>query len=224
MFNSNIVTELTKPGERWKYFFKAKKVNLFDKYERWKKVAEIFKISRQAKQRLEWIIYYCGKSEQNAAKTARYFGISRKTFYKWFNIFDEKNLYTLQLLEDTSKAPHKTRKREITPLEEIRIIRLRKKYIRYGKMKLAEIYGKTYKEKISSWKVQKVIEEWKLYYNPLKQAKINKKKKSQKKKRTIELISKLPNYKKKAGYIICLDTIEYIKNGIRRHIFTAIDK
>ena len=69
---------------------------------------------------------------------------------------------------------------------------------------------------------------YKLYYNPAKTAKIAKKrantKKKGKKKKTIELIGKLPDYKKQSGYIICLDTIIIHWNGLKRYIFTAIDK
>ena len=80
-----------------------------------------------------------------------------------------------------------------------------------------------YSEAISSWKIQKVIEEKKLYRNPVKNAKIQRKRqKAQKKKRITEL--KTPWYKKKAGYIICLDTVVIYWNGYKRYIFTAIDK
>ena len=203
-------------------------IKLLNKYERWRKVAKILRISKEAKNRLEWIIYYYDRSEMNASLTARRYGISRKTFHKWFNLFDKDNLYTLYLLQDRSKAPKKVRQREITPLEEQRIIKLRKKWIRYGKIKLKIKYQKEYGEEISSWKIQKVIEKYKLYYHPIKTARISKKKtksrKQGKKKKTIELISKLPNYKKISGYIICLDTIEIRWNGLKRHIFTAIDK
>ena len=161
----------------------------------------------------------------NASMTARHYGISRKTFHKWFNVFNEDNLYTLYLLEDRSKAPQNVRQREITSLEEERIIKLRKEWIRYGKIKLKIKYQQEYGEEISSWKIQKVIEKYKLYYHPVKTARISKKKaKSRqqgKKKKTIELISNLPNYRKTSGYIICLDTIVIHWNGLKRYIFTA---
>jgi len=209
-------------------FFKFKSIKLLNKFERWKKVAKILKVSKQATIRLEWIIYYFEKSKKDASKTARHFGISRKTFHKWFRKFDENNLYTIYLLQDKSKAPHKTRQREITQLQEKRIIKLRKKWIRYGKIKLAIKYQQEYNEEISSWKIQKTIEKYKLYYNPAKTAKINKKKaksrKYGKKKKTIELIKNIPDYKKTANYIICLDTIIIHWNGLKRYIFTAIDK
>lgn len=153
-------------------------------------------------------------------------GISRKTFYKWYGVFYEDNIYSLYKLEDQSKAPIHVRQREITSLEEMRIVQLRKSRIRYGKMKLSKLYEREYKEPISSWKIQKTIEKYKLYYNPIKTAKIaRKRQRSQKKKRITELkLNKLPSYKKKAGYIICIDTIVIYFNGLKRYILTAIDK
>lgn len=204
----------------WPYFL-FKPIKLLDKRERWRRVAKILKLSKIACLRLEWIIYY--HEGNDASKTARHFGIARKTFYKWFREFDEDNLYSLRKLEDKSRAPQRVRQREITQLEEQRIIALRKKRLRYGKIKLAKIYEQIYREKISAWKVQKVIEKYRLYFNPTKTAKIaRKRKRAQKKKRIIEL--KIPWHKKKAGYIICLDTVVIHWNGLKRYIFTAIDK
>ena len=205
-------------------FFKLKPIKLLGKYERWKKVAKILNLSKSAKLRLDWIIYYCEGS--NATQTARHFGISRKTFYKWFAEFQEDNLYSLLRLESKSKAPKRVRQREITVIEEQRIVKLRKKRIRYGKMNLAKIYYETHNEKISSWKVQKVIEKYKLYCNPVKTAKITRKrKKAQKKKRITELKpDTLKRYQKTSGYIVCLDTIVIHWNGLKRYIFTAVDK
>ncbi|MFH1946937.1 MAG: integrase core domain-containing protein [Candidatus Magasanikbacteria bacterium] len=197
---------------------------LLDKHERWRRVAKILKLSKTARMRLEWIIYnYQGNSVQ---QTSRHFGISRKTFYKWFNLFDEDNIYSLRKLEDKSKAPQHVRQPEITPAQEERVILLRKKYMQYGKIKLAKLYKGKYGEQISSWKIQRVITKHKLYLNPTKTAKISKKRRGTgKKKRITELnLNKLPWYKKKAGYIICLDTIVIYSCGLKRYIFTAIDK
>ncbi|MDF1498634.1 MAG: hypothetical protein P1P85_04780, partial [Patescibacteria group bacterium] len=79
-------------------FFLFNDIKLLNKYERWRKVSKILKISKEGKLRLEWIIFYYDKSELNASLTARHYGISRKTFHKWFNVFEEDNLYTLYLL------------------------------------------------------------------------------------------------------------------------------
>lgn len=204
--------------------FPYNKIRLLNEYDRWRQVAKILKLSKEARLRLEWIIYYCeGKT---ATQVARHYGISRKTFYKWFAEFDQDNLYSLCKLEDRSKAPKRVRTREITSLQEQRIIKIRKDHIRWGKEKLAVVYETEFKEKISAWKIQKVIENWKLYYHPEK-ARRNKLKrqKSKKKKRITELkLDKLYDFQKKAGYIICLDTVETRWNSLKRYIFTAVDK
>lgn len=207
-----------------KDYYLIPQIKLLSKYQRWRKVAKIFKLSTVAQLRLEWIIYY--HQGYNASQTARHFGIARKTFYKWFREFDEDNIYSLHRLEDRSKAPKHVRQREITPLEKQRIVALRKQYIRYGKMKIVEKYKVKHHETISSWKIQKVIEEYKLYYKPLKNARIQvKRQKAHKKKRITELkLNKLAWYKKKAGYIVCLDTIVIHWNGLKRYIFTSVDK
>lgn len=198
---------------------------LLSKYERWRKVAKILKVSKQARQRLEWSIYY---QEQggNASRTARHFGISRKTFHKWWREFDEDNLYSLHRLENRSKAPYHVRQREITLEQESRIVALRKEKMCYGKMKLRRLYERKYKEPISSWKIQYVITSRGLYRNEKKTARAATKRKrsrAQQKKKLTEL-NDLRWYQKKAGYIICLDVVTVWWNGTKRYFFTAIDK
>lgn len=197
-------------------------VKLLDKHERWRRVAKILKISKKAQLRLEWIIYYF--EGHNVSETARRFGIRRKTFYKWLRVFDEDNLYSLRRLEDKSKAPKRVRQRQITPQEKQRVIELRRKYIKYGKIKLSKIYERCYGQKISSWKIQKVIEERKLYFNPIKTAKIQRKRQRAIKKKRITDLQKISWWQKKAGFIICLDVVVIHWNGLKRYIFTAIDK
>ncbi|MBI4252724.1 transposase [Candidatus Uhrbacteria bacterium] len=197
---------------------------LLDKYERWRRVADILKVSKKAKQRLDWIIWYY-EHEGNASLACRHFGIPGKTFYKWFKLFDERNLYTLHLLEDKSRSPRKKRGRTIAPDVLERIIAPRKSNMRYGKMKLKEIYEQTYGETISSWKIQCVITDFKLYYKPSKNKRIQaKRRKAQKKKKTIDLVKNILPWQKRAGYIICLDTIVIYWHGLKRYIFTAVDK
>jgi len=206
-------------------YYLVPEIKLLDKYERWRRVARILKVSKEARQRLEWVIY---SYDHSPAETSRYFGMAPKTFYKWFNQFDEDNLYSLYKLENKSRAPKHVRQREITPLEETRIIGLRKRNIRYGKEKIARIYRNEFGENISAWKVQYTIKKYRLYYNHAKADKISKRraktKKMGRKKKTIELINNLPGYKKKAGYIICLDTITIYRLKLKRYVFTAIDK
>ena len=202
----------------WPYF-KFNEIKLSDKWERLRKTANVLKLSKSAKQRLEWIIYYYIKADKNVSLTCRYYGISRKTFYKWSNVFDETNLITL---EDKSKAPRNTRKKEYTNVQYVRVVELRKKYIKYGKIKIFKKYKRKYPldDSISEWKVQRIIESSGIYYKPARKDKIQAKRaRSQYKKRITEL-----KIKPKAGYLLCLDTIIKYWNGQKRYILTAIDK
>jgi transposase InsO family protein len=201
-------------------FFLVRELKLSkDKYERWSKIAKELKLSKKACQRLSWMIYYETEAKKNAKLTCRHFDIPRSIWYYWRHRFDEENLRTL---EDEWRAPKNTRKKEYTDLQYERIVLLRKKHIRYGKVKLLKIYKKKYPEdrRISSWKIQCIIEISGLYYNAKKQSQANKKRqKAQEKKRITEL-----KKKPKTGYLICLDTIVRYYNGHKLYILTAIDK
>jgi hypothetical protein len=190
-----------------------------DKYERWQKIADKLKLSKKARQRLSWMIYYETKAGENAKQTCRHFDIPRSVWYYWKNRFDETNLRTL---EDEFKAPKNTRQKEFTNLQYARVVALRKERIRYGKDKLFTLYRKKYPDdqNISSWKVQCIIEIAGIYYNPKKQAQTNKKKRKSKEKKRITELKKKP----KTGYLVCLDTIVRYYNGQKRYILTAIDK
>ncbi len=179
-------------------------------------MADALKLSKEARQRLEWMIFYETRAGRNALATCRHFLISSKTFYKWLKRFDEKNLRTL---EDGDKAPKNTRKREITPGEESRIVSLRKQYITWGKMKLQRVYWNIYQEKISSWKIQYTVKKHKLYPNPVKNEKMQRKRKRNQAKKRITELRKQPF----PGFLIALDAVTIYWNGLRRYILTAID-
>jgi len=171
-------------------------------------------LSKEAKQRLKWMDYYrkCG----NASLTCRHFDISRKTFYKWHKRYDPNNLFTL---EDQSREPINKRQREITSEQEMRVVQLRKKHICYSKIKLSKIYLREYGEPISSWKIQKVIEKYRLYPNPKKTARTTHKRLNAVKRKRITELKKKP----KNGFLVCLDAIELRCNNLKRYIFTGID-
>lgn len=171
-------------------------------------------LSKLARQRLRWMDHY--QRTNNAAQTCRYFGISRKTFHKWKKLYNPQDLTSL---EDRSKRPKTTRQWQVTMEEERRIILLRKRYIRYGKIKLMHIYRRIYQENMSSWKIQRVIEKHKLYYNPKKNRIIQIKRKNAHKKKRITELTKEP----RTGFLIALDTICLNVYGYRRYILTGID-
>jgi transposase InsO family protein len=189
------------------------------RHDRWRRTAQALKLSKGAQSRLEWVIFYETKGERNARLTARHFGIAPKTFYHWKNRFDETNLC---LLEERSRAPVKRRMREYTPLQYSRVVALRQKRIRYGKMKLLTLYQTHYPgdKHITSWKVQCIIERSGLYYHPVKQARINRKRVLSAKRKRITDLKK----KSRTGFLLCLDTIVRYVHGQKRYTLTAIDR
>lgn len=66
-------------------------------------------LSPEAKRRLKWMDHY--RKTGNAAQTARYFGISRKTFYAWKKRYNSRYLPSL---EERSRRPKRTRQGEIS--------------------------------------------------------------------------------------------------------------
>lgn len=213
------------PPARIRVFTPASKIHWFpirylrdplSRENRLRKAARLLALSRLAITRLEWMLFY-ETHGRNASVAARHFGISLKTFHKWKNLYQETNLRTL---EDHSRAPLKRRKREITPLQEQRIVELKRAHIRYGKAKIVALYGAAYHETVSQWKVQKTIEKYRLYYHPIKQARLNRKRqRSVKRKRITDLQTK-----KMTGFLLCLDTIVVYWKSSKRYIFTAVDK
>jgi putative transposase len=177
------------------------------------------KLSPTAQLKLEWIIFYHTVGGENARNTAKHFGINTKTFHKWKGRFRDTNLLTL---EEHSRAPQKTRQRDISLLQRERIRTLRRKHIRWGKMKLQKRYHAVYKEPISSWKIQKVIEEEHLYYDK-KQARrqrIKRKRAQNNPKKRITTMQK----EKKINHLWHVDTVLLTRmQGGYRYLITAID-
>lgn len=183
---------------------------VWEYFDVWKKPP----LSSEAKRRLSWIDY--NKKTRNISLTCRHFNIPRKTFYIWLHRFEKAGAAGL---EDLDHTPKRKRQRMITPLQEERIVALRAKHIRWGKVKLAVEYKKKHGETVTSWQIQKVIEKYKLYYNPKKTARTaSKRKKSINKKRITEL-----KKKPKTGFLVCIDTIVIYWSGLKRYIFTAVD-
>lgn len=197
------------------YWYLVSQEKLLPHAERWRKQAEALGLSKEARKRLEWFIWHETKGK-NVSKTSRHFGVSRQCFHEWKSRFDGKNLRTL---ESRSCAPRRVRHKEITPLEEGRIIELRQAHIRWGKMKLAVVYKTTYSTAISSWKVQYTIRKHGLYFHPKKNAQTQAKRRRSKEKIRITTLHKKPF----PGYLIALDTIVLWINGQKRYIFTVID-
>ena len=92
------------------------------------------RLSKQARQRVKWFDYY--HKCQNISLTCRYYGISRKTFYKWKRRYVK---YHLPSLENNSRRPKHLRQSKI-PWEQVLVVKkLRTRYPYYSKYKLSVI-------------------------------------------------------------------------------------
>jgi transposase InsO family protein len=89
-------------------------------------------------------------------------------------------------------------------------------------MKLLEIYAHRYPEdhSISAWKIQCIIHRAGLYYEPKRQARINRKRSIARARKKITELEQKPT----SGFLLCLDTIVRYANGTKRYILTAIDR
>lgn len=197
-------------------YFKSKDISLKDYWVRLREIARQKGLSPNALEKLEWIIFYFTVGRGNASETAQYFGVSRKTLYKWLGRFSEKNLLTL---EEESRAPIKTRDWEVTKEEEERIIFLRKAHIKWGKKKLKVLYSKTFNEGVSTWKIERVIRHHKLYPDSGRHIKLVKAKAKRKERLSIYDIERKGQF----GFLWHIDAVIIWWYGARRVVFTAIE-
>lgn len=164
------------------------------------------------------MIFYQTVGEKNAARTAAYFGISRKTFHQWKKRFDP---HRIQSLEEHSRAPKKKRAWEVTGEEEQHIRDLRSRYMKYGKKKLKVLYAQEYHTKISTWKIERVVRKHHLYPDPISQ----KKRTWRMKRRNSKLKTRIHELRKEGyqGTLWHTDSIVIWWYGARRVIFTALE-
>ena len=206
----------SKPGSF--YFFKERKIPDVNKWQLLRLCGKDT-LSEKAQLKLEWIIFYQTVGKRNALLTAKHFGINPKTLHKWKKRFSKRGLSTL---EERSRAPEKTRQREISFLQRERIRQLRRKHFRWGKMKLQERYKELYGEYISSWKFQVVIEEEHLYFDKAehnKQQRRRKQAQTKPKKRIHTLLKE-----SKVNFLWHVDTVVFtLTQGGYRYLLTAID-
>ncbi len=90
-------------------------------------------LSRAARVRLEMLDWHRAHGE-NVARTARHFGFSRPTVYRWLERFDR---FRLESLEDRPARPVRRRRPTWTLAQLAAVRRLRMAYPRWGKDKLA---------------------------------------------------------------------------------------
>lgn len=185
--------------------------------DHWRALGEYWHISQAAKTRLEWIIFHHTIAMGNVSETARYFGISRKCLHQWLSRFDPK---FIQSLEEKSRRPHTLRKWMVTPKEEQQIKAIREKHLAWGKKKLKIIYFKEYKEKISTWKIERVIRKHHLYPDPSEHKKLVKRRKSQRKRVRIHTID---TTQYEPGKLWHVDSVLVDWYGQKRSILTGIE-
>lgn len=186
-------------------------------YTKWRYQAVVTNLSPGARQRLEWLIFFYTIGNRNNSLTASYFGITRKTFHKWKRRFDPTNILTL---EQYSKAPRKRRQWMVTYEEERNIRQLREKHMKWGKKKLKVVYRRIYGADISTNKIQKVINRYSLYPDPVSHKKKLKRRVNRRNKTYINTFEK----KKELGFLWHTDSVIIWWYGARRVIFTAVEE
>jgi len=190
-----------------------------NKFDHWRSLAIYWNISSKARERLEWMIFYHSVGNQSVKAVSEYFGISRKTFWKWKSRF---NPHIIQSLEEKSKAPKAKRVWTVTAIEERRMVGLRlESKCKWGKEKLKREYLKRYHETVSTNKIQKVINVNKLYPDPSEHKKKYKRLRSRNSKpktRIKEFIKLEPS-----AIVWHTDSVVIWWYGVRRIIFTAIE-
>lgn len=186
--------------------------------QRWRNHALYWEISPEAKQRLEWIIFYYTVGNRNVRETASYFGIAPKTLHKWKSRFDP---HRIQSLEAQSRSPKKKRIWEVSEEQEKRIIALRTRYLQYGKKKLKILYQQDYHEPVSTWKIERVIRKHHLYPNPQEHKKKLRRMKYRRYKPKLRIHQ--VDTSTLTGTLWHTDTVILSWYGQRRIIFTAIE-
>jgi transposase InsO family protein len=174
-------------------------------------------LSPQALLKLEWVMF---RSNHSSLETISQFGITRKTLAKWMKRYES---HGLSGLEEASRAPKTVRTRTITLEQRYRIRKLRLTYPRYGKMKLATLYPRFYDTPMSSWHIQKVIEEDHLYPDKIRAARLRKKSvqaRIHQRKRITTLFKE-----HKINWLWHVDTVILtLPSGGYRYLLTAIDE
>ncbi len=115
-----------------KRYYNGYIMNIYDAIPGCRRLANIPKLSKKARQRLKWFDYY--SHDQNARLTCRHFDISPQTFYRWKNRYNPQHIETL---EDRPHHPKHVRQPTYSADLVKAVLRLREEYPRWGKDKLA---------------------------------------------------------------------------------------
>jgi transposase InsO family protein len=133
------------------------------------KFAKAPSLSPEAKHRLDIMDFYYGKSAQydrfsrkNATVTCRHFGISRSYFYKWLNRYDKSNLKTL---ESRSTRPNKCKTNNWSSFLIEEVTKIREAHPTYSSKKISVILNRDLELCASASTVQRIINNFNLYFN-----------------------------------------------------------
>lgn len=171
-------------------------------------------LTSKAKLRLQWMNHY--HKHQNVALTCRYFGVSRKTFYKWFKRYNQRNPLSLN---ERSKKPHKFRVSEKFYLFRTKVKEIRKLYPTWSKYKIGA-FLRQHNIQISDSTVGYILKKLGLYDKKmsLKRKRVKKRNLGKIRIKDVEIAINKP------GALIQVDTKEYFFPGNGKLIqFTAID-
>lgn len=207
----------------WKnYYFEEKKRVKTNKWNLMRQVGKDI-LTPCAQLKLEWIIFYYTLGAKNASATSAHFGVSRKTFGKWLKRFSETSLKSL---EDHSKAPKRVRGWMVTAKEEGQVKALRKEHLELGKVKLKVLYRQKYGEKITTWKIERVVRKHHLYPNLAEYHHlIQRRKQAQSKpKLRIHQVKEGLARVRQFGFFWHIDAVVLWWYGQRRIIFTALEE
>lgn len=124
-----------------------------------KKLLAITSVSRSAKQRLKWIDAYLRWG--NARKVCRHFGISSRTFYRWYGRWQRLGICGLA---DQSRRPKRVRQSSI-PWPTIALVeRLRQANPAWSKYKIAEILKRDHGTALSPSTVNRIFHRRSLFW------------------------------------------------------------
>lgn len=178
-------------------------------------LARIPTLSKTAKIRVRWFDYH--RTSPSVATTCRYFGISRKTFYKWQKRYSP---YYLLKLENQSRKPKRFRSSRISPEQLFQVKKLRAHYPYYSKYKLAVILKRDYSIVLSSSTIGRIIKKYQLFFTPAYSAK----KRRYASWRTIERLRLPSAYAiRDPGDLVESDMKHLPFLGRKRYAFVAID-
>lgn len=198
-------------------FYNGNHDPLLPREERLRRAGAALGLRPAARARLNWLLYL--ERTGSVSKTARHFGVSRRTLLTWRQRFDAANLATL---EDRSRAPAHVRRWAVTPEQEVRILALKRAYPRWGKYKLQVLYRKAHGTTVSLWTIQRVITRHQCFPEPARVAwRVRKRKRAgaRGRRRRIQELA----LRRTPHFLVQVDTVVRRVAGVTRYIFTGID-